>query len=66
MAKASSDADAIIEAYQAKLADLYKVLFEAYVVAKNKDDRNKADQRFAKGLMFARDSRDSALKLLGP
>jgi hypothetical protein len=65
MAKPSSDTDAITEAYQAKLADLYKVLFEAYVSAKNKDDRDKADQRFAKGLRFARDSRDSALKLVG-
>jgi hypothetical protein len=60
-----NDQDVIKEAYADALKNLYRVLLDALVAAKqDKNAQQQAAQRFTAGLVLARKARDTALSLL--
>lgn len=60
-----TDKDAIQQAYEATLSELYGTMFESYSMAADDSGKlEKADAAFRNGVQLARDVRDKAIGLL--
>ncbi|MBK1815709.1 hypothetical protein JIN84_08780 [Luteolibacter yonseiensis] len=52
------------DAYEDTLKHLFKIFFEARLIAKNDTEREVAEDRFMTGARIARETRDRAVALL--
>lgn len=59
-----SDQDIIHQAYAEALRGLFNLFFDSSTVAKNAEDRKKAEERFKAGVAAARKIRDRATELV--
>jgi len=60
-----SEKEAIQQAYEAKVAELWKTMFTSYTIASgNTSEQSKADVAFKSGLVIARQVRDKAQSLV--
>jgi len=61
-----TDQQIITQAYEERVKTLFSTFCDAWSLAKQADDKIKAEQHFQTGIQLARQARDRAMTILPP
>jgi hypothetical protein len=61
-----TDQQIITQAYEQKVQVLFSTFCDTWSLAKDADEKTKAEQHFQRGIQLARQARDRAIAILPP
>ncbi len=61
-----TDQQIITQAYEEKVRNLFSTFCDAWSLAKDTEEKTKAEQHFQRGIQLARQARDRAIAVLPP